>query len=329
MKKVSIIVPTFRGESQLKRSLQTIIEQTYKNIEIIVIDDNGLNSKSQIESKKIIRELNDKRLIYITHKKNLNGAAARNTGLKIATGDYICFHDDDDLMLEDRIENCVKILEKEKEYDGIFTGVVCCDENLIPTKIIKVLKKGNCYKDILLDDMFFGTGSNIFITSKAFKRVGFFDERFKRHQDLEYMLRFYDEFETTFLKKVEIIKSKNGINNIPNYEKLVINEELYQQKFEKKINSLTPGDKQKFIDNTNQLLIISKILSEKFSFYNLKNYIKLNFKQKVVIIVKKTGVDKSKIFKTINSYDKKLKYSKMKNFPLYLKNFINEKGGKV
>ena len=113
MKKVSVIIPTYRGEKYLYRSLKTVLSQNYKNIEIIVVDDNGINTISQKKTQEIVSGFHDDRIIYITHKKNSNGAASRNTGIRAAKGDFVCFHDDDDLMLPNRIVKCVKALDKK------------------------------------------------------------------------------------------------------------------------------------------------------------------------------------------------------------------------
>ncbi len=311
-KLVSVIIPTYKGANFLSRAIKTVINQTYHNIEIIVVDDNGIGTVSQKETELVIKEFDDNRIIYLKHKNNINGAAARNTGLKKAKGFFICFLDDDDLLLENRIFDAVSFLEKNEEYDGVFTNVACCDENLSITKVVKITHEGDCTKQLLLNEMFFGTGSNIFITKKAFDKVGFFNDKFVRHQDLEYMIRFYRFFKTGIVNKIEIIKSKNGINNIPKYDVLYKNEMLYNELFGNEIEMLSSEEKRMFFDNQNANLKTSKVTHSKLSFGSIKDFISLSSFNKLIVLIIKFKINKTHIFSFINKKRKEKKYSKIK-----------------
>ena len=91
MKKVSVIMPVYNSKNHIKDCLTSVVNQTYKNLEIIVVND-----KSTDKSMKIVKKFNDKRIKIIDLKKNSGVAVARNTGIDAATGDYICFIDSDD-----------------------------------------------------------------------------------------------------------------------------------------------------------------------------------------------------------------------------------------
>ena len=102
---VSIIIPTYKGYDTLGRSVKSVLEQSYKNIEIIIVDDNGEGSENQIKTEDVLKSfLVDERVKYIKHKKNLNGSAARNTGFRHSNGEFIAFLDDDDEFLYISIE---------------------------------------------------------------------------------------------------------------------------------------------------------------------------------------------------------------------------------
>ena len=323
-KKVSIIIPTYKGEKFLDRAIKTVLKQSYSFFEVIIVDDNGKGSYHQKETARIIGNFSDNRIKYIIHDYNKNGAAARNTGLKASKGEYICFLDDDDLLLEDRIKNAVEFLELNKQYDGVFSNVACCDEKLNVTRIVEINKSGNCLNNILLDDMFFGTGSNIFITRKSFEKVGYFDERFVRHQDLEFMIRFYRKFKSGVTGKIDIIKSKNGVNNIPNYDKLVKNECLYNTTFMNEINQLSEDERKLFFKKQDAMLSVSKICSSKISLSYIGKFMKISMKNKILILIVKTRINKLVLFKIINSNFKKKKYNKIKNnLPSYLIDFVD------
>ena len=124
MKKVSVIIPTYKGSDNLIRAIKSVLNQTYKNIEIIVVDDNDENSIFRKENEERLKSfIDDNKIIYLKHKCNKNGAAARNTGLRKSSGAYITFLDDDDYFLYNKkvIENlyskgCVKLWEEPMKF---------------------------------------------------------------------------------------------------------------------------------------------------------------------------------------------------------------------
>ena len=89
---VSVIVPTLNRPEMLKKTLKSILNQTHQNFEIVVVNDGGE------DVSEILNQINDKRINYLTHTKNKGAAAARNTGIKNASGQFIAFLDDDDIL---------------------------------------------------------------------------------------------------------------------------------------------------------------------------------------------------------------------------------------
>ncbi len=108
---VSVVIPTHNRPDFLRKTLQSIIDQTYSRIEIIVVS-NGCNGNN----KQVVKELNDQRIIYLDQEDSGGPAAPRNHGIKIAKGQYIAFCDDDDLWAPEKIERQVKALEDNLEY---------------------------------------------------------------------------------------------------------------------------------------------------------------------------------------------------------------------
>jgi len=118
---VSIVVPTYNRPEWLPITLKSMVEQTYKNIEIIVVNDAGTNVEN------IIDEFNDDRIKYIVHEKNKGLAGARNTAMKNATGDYFCWCDDDDFYLPLAIEfrmSQIKKLNAEIVYTRALQNIL-------------------------------------------------------------------------------------------------------------------------------------------------------------------------------------------------------------
>ncbi len=126
--KVSVVVPVYNAEKYIKTCVNSIRNQTYKNLEIILVDDGAKDNSPQI-SDDFQKE--DAR-IRVIHKKNEGAGKSRNRGIEIATGDYILFVDSDDYIKSTLIEKCVKAADGCKAAIVMF-GVenVTEDENLI------------------------------------------------------------------------------------------------------------------------------------------------------------------------------------------------------
>lgn len=110
MKKVSVIIPVHNSEKYIQECINSVINQTYKNLEIIIIDD-----KSTDNSVNIIKNIKDKRIKLIELSVNSGAAIARNKGIEASTGDYICFLDSDDYWKLKKIEKQVKYI-KDKAF---------------------------------------------------------------------------------------------------------------------------------------------------------------------------------------------------------------------
>lgn len=189
MKLVSIIITTHRGSGYIQRAVESVLNQVYKNIEVIVVDDNGLNSEEQIKTRnKIEQYCSDKRFKYIAHEVNINGAAARNTGFKVSTGEYISFLDDDDIYLSTKISSQVKVLDSLDDGWGMVYCSVAIKNQNGSTMIRKAEKSGHLLYDLLLHRVVIGTNSML-IRRKVYEELNGFDESFLRHQDYEFTAR--------------------------------------------------------------------------------------------------------------------------------------------
>lgn len=114
---VSIIIPAYNAGKYIKQTVESVIGQTYKNIEIIVIDDG-----SKDKTAEIVKSFGDPRVIYIFQENN-GQSAARNAGIKIAKGKYISFLDSDDLFLPQKIERQVDFLESNPDCGVCYSKI--------------------------------------------------------------------------------------------------------------------------------------------------------------------------------------------------------------
>ena len=132
MDKISVIIPVYNVEKYLRRCLDSIINQTYKNLEIICIDDGSPDNSINV----LIEYSNRDNRILIKRQKNMGLSEARNTGIKISTGKYLIFVDSDDWLPLDAIELLCKKIEKENSDVVIGGRITISDskkENFIPT----------------------------------------------------------------------------------------------------------------------------------------------------------------------------------------------------
>lgn len=286
---VTVIIPTYNRANYINRAIDSVLNQTYKAIEIIVVDDNGDNTPMQLEMiKKMERYKDNKNVIYIKHKTNKNGAAARNTGISLAKGKYITFLDDDDYYLPTRIENLVNLMEERKEYDAAYTSmVVVCNKKIIEYK--KANLEGNLQKEMLKQKSFFGTGSNMIFTAKSLKSIGGFDEQFRRNQDLEVFVRFFRKYKIAALDKILVIKNVDDRSNLKTFDLIYNSKIKYLEVFKNDIEKYTePIQKDIYLSNYYELVRFSAKYKNKL--LNLKRIIKstkdnnININLKFIII---------------------------------------------
>ncbi len=102
---ISVIIPTYNRETKLLMSVESVLSQSYRDIEIIIVDDGSTD-----HTEDAVRLLKDSRIRYIRHPRNLGASKARNTGVINANGEYVAFHDSDDVWHADKLEEELKAL---------------------------------------------------------------------------------------------------------------------------------------------------------------------------------------------------------------------------
>lgn len=188
---VSVIVPTYERNDYLARAIDSIINQTYKNIEIIIVDDNVPNSKYHKKTETVINEYLDKYNIkYIKTTGAIGGGAARNLAIKKATGEYVAFLDDDDCYLPNKIQLQLQFMIKnnlELSYQDI--KWVNEEEKLIEYRkldYVKEFTKNTILKEHILHSLC-PTAIYMIKREELLKTKGFGEV--KQGQDFIFMLR--------------------------------------------------------------------------------------------------------------------------------------------
>jgi glycosyltransferase involved in cell wall biosynthesis len=197
---VSIVLPVFNRERYISHAIRSILSQTYKDFELIIVNDGSID-----KADEIIRRIQDPRIIYVCHKANKGQAAARNTAIKIARGRYIAYCDSDDLWYRNHLSTAIRFL---KDHPGV--GLVSTD---------RLLKEGNSIRpsccafafskiNIEIADTI-GNTPTIVHKRACLRRSGLFDESkiLKKYggEDWDLWLRISDYYRCQQIKIVTVL----------------------------------------------------------------------------------------------------------------------------
>ena len=194
---VSVIIPTFNRYQVLKRAILSVVNQDYKNIEIVIVNDASVDATSNI-----VKSIGDPRIKYVIHEKNKGLAAARNTGIRNSRGEYITFLDDDDEWAKEKISLQLKVFRNNKTAGLVFTSGYSEYEN--DFIIEKNTASGFVYNPGV--DNFFplrilvSPPSSWMLSKQVVEEVGYFDESmYNNWDDGDYLVRTALKYPLYFL----------------------------------------------------------------------------------------------------------------------------------
>ena len=209
---VSVIIPTYKRADKLLRAINSVCQQTYENLQILVVNDNEKNDEFSKELYSLMGTIEDQRVLLIEQEKHINGAAARNVGIKSATGEFIAFLDDDDVWAPAKIERQLNALSKlGKEYGGVSTLFYSfLDKDVILESI--PYKDGYIWEDILYRRCDVTTCS-VLLRHSALDDAGYFDESLSRHQEIQLLSFFCKKYKIFLLREYLLYVDAWGENN--------------------------------------------------------------------------------------------------------------------
>jgi glycosyltransferase involved in cell wall biosynthesis len=178
--RVSVIIPTFNRAGYIGDALRSVLSQTYKNLEVIVVDDGSTD-----DTERIIGTISDSRLHYKRQIKS-GRSRARNRALSLARGEYIAFLDSDDLYLPGKIELQVAYLDTHPAVKMIYTSAYCIDAGgeLLEEKY-EATVSGMIYEKIAFFVPVTITLPTVMVRKEIFCHVGGFDEDMDRFEDTD------------------------------------------------------------------------------------------------------------------------------------------------
>lgn len=201
---VSVIIPVFNAEKSIIDTLDSVYAQTYRPIEVVVVDDGSTDRTAEIvknyQVNNTISKTNEVKWIYI-YQQNAGPSNARNTGIKVIKGDYIAFLDADDLWINDKLAKQMALFERDSGLDIVFTDVKITrlrDSGIEEFTVFKEKKLGRDFfgHDYTVVDpllklikLNFMPTPSVVIRKECFEAGNFFNERNNYAEDWELWLK--------------------------------------------------------------------------------------------------------------------------------------------
>lgn len=216
---VSVIIPTYKRPEKLVKALKCVSKQSYKELEVIVIDDNGIGTDFQLRTASALKQCSSLLdLNYIIHTRNMGACAARNTGIESANGKYIAFLDDDDEWFPSKTERQIGRLKYEN------ASVCYCDMFQVINgrqRIFGHRIADNPFEKLLRRGYGLCT-SSILVETDALRAINGFDEKLSSLQDYDLLIRLAQKY--TFVEVDEpllnYIVGEDGITKNNNSKRL-------------------------------------------------------------------------------------------------------------
>ncbi len=216
---VSCIVPTYRRSEMLVRAINSILGQTYKKIEVLVVDDNERNDEYSVLMHKTISEnISDSRVKIIHQERHINGAAARNAGIRAAKGEFIAFLDDDDEWKPTKLQKQLELLSNYPDYDG---ATCLIEEYQGDTLFMRRPKydESDLQLRVLKGEVSVGTVT-LLLRRSALDKTGYFDEKLNRNQEVQLIASFLSGNKLKVLNEYLVVVHRDDVKNRPKAEKI-------------------------------------------------------------------------------------------------------------
>lgn len=284
--KLSIIIPTYNRAQYLREAIDSVLSQTYRDFEIIVVDDGSTDNTKEVAKKW---ELLDK--VKYFYQENKGPAAARNRGIKEAMGDYIAFLDADDLWLPEKLEKQVEYLKERPDVSLVASEFEIIDEvghsNGYSQRRKKIPVDGFILKYIFQHYLLLST---IMVKKDTFKTVGLFNEELINAEDTDILLRIAKHFKIGLLDEylvkhrehkvslTGIINSSRGRDGLKAIENFLSNEKGFAEQNKHLVNEVLS---EAYFDYAEDLLSLDKFEESRINMKKCLEY-KLSLKNTIL-----------------------------------------------
>lgn len=271
---VSVVITTYNRTDFLSSAIESVINQTYDNIEIVVVDDNAENEKSRSTVEKIIR--NYPQCVLVKNKTRMGGALARNEGIRHSHGELISFLDDDDSYFPDRIEKCVEVYEENQSLGFIYTY---CQAVNVDGKVLCVYER-TPEKNVLLQHLresCLCATSQWVVPRKTFFEVGYFEDTPCKQDSIMLLKILGAQKEIACVPQILSNYMVHNLGKISgNPQRNIIGINRYRD-FSRRYFHLLTREEQNIVESSfaKELILNYSLLRErKKAFVELKNFIK-------------------------------------------------------
>jgi glycosyltransferase involved in cell wall biosynthesis len=193
--KISVIIPTYNRAAYLYESIDSVLCQTYEDLELIVVDDGSSDN-----TREVVQEYNDLRIKYI-YKKNGGAASALNLGIKESKGNYIARLDSDDMFLPEKLEMQIKFIDFNPDIGLVYTQAYNTDEK---GNVLELYLKDHTYPNNSLKVLryfLFPPSQSIMFRKSCIDRVGYFDEDMPITEDWDFCIRMAQYYKFAYIDK--------------------------------------------------------------------------------------------------------------------------------
>ena len=304
MEKVSIVIPVYNAEKYLRECLDSIINQTYENIEIIIINDGSKDSSLNI-CKEYAKE--DSR-IKLINQENIGVSKTRNKGIDVATGKYILFVDSDDYCELNMVEIAMKSAQKDELFIWGYTEVH--KNKVVPIKYNIEINMNNLYK-IFTSTLIGSSCNKIFSVQILRENKLYFEEKIYNCEDLLFVLKYLQFIKSIKYEKHPLYHHRIGRNVIMFFEKPTHRNITILNAYEKMLEIPTLNDE-----------LIRKIKYEYIvAYHRIKKFLPKDFEVRYDIL----NTSKKLIFSKNYSIKEKIRYIVIKYFnEIYKKYYLSK-----
>ncbi len=226
MNKVTTVISVYNGAKYLEAAIESILNQTHKNIEIVIIDDCSKDNSREIISKY----KDDERFIIRFNEFNLGLNKNIQIGVELATGDYICFLDQDDMFVETKFEEQINYIQNN-HLDGVYAATQEVDENgnILPNQpnldnFEKLYNSGNAFKTICTvpSDVYLPMSQSALFKAKTIKELNPIRSRLFLN-DWPILIKSFEKYNIGFMNKImfQLRKHSESATNDQSWNKSI------------------------------------------------------------------------------------------------------------
>lgn len=213
MHRISVIIPAYNSEKTIGEALESVLAQTYRDFEIIIVNDGSTDDSEAVIRRYVTGGNGD---ITCVTQKNKGAAAARNAGIRIAKGELIAFLDADDLWDKDRLATALQAMDADPQAMIVFSDMRhMVDETIVHSSYLhergyQHLSGGRIYDNLLKENFIFTP--TVTLRRDVLKDVGYFDEGLPIAEDYDLWLRIAKDFEVLFIDRPLVTRRRIGSN---------------------------------------------------------------------------------------------------------------------